>query len=638
MTQASPFPSGDRFYETIVHSLGGIVWAANPETFQFTFVSEQAGRILGYPVREWLDPGFWRRHTHPDDIERCTAFCRDATLNGRDHTFEYRMLAADGRVVWLRDIVTVRTEANATVRLVGIMLDITEAKGREEEQRETHALYRFLAENTNDVITLQDLEGRIVYASASYVRMFGRTSETGFDLVHPDDLETIRGSWERVVRGETMSASFRCIHPDGFWLWVESRGWLTDYHGAPHVLAVTRDLTDRRRLENELRQAQKMEAIGLLAGGVAHDFNNLLTVILGYAELLGELVKEPRTHAVVEEIRHACDRAVVLTQQLLAFSRKQVLNPAVIDLNEVIGDVVRMLSRIIGESIQVTVTTAGAVPPVLVDAGQVHQVVTNLAVNARDAMPAGGRLTIETSALRTPAADAPPELPPGRYAIVSVTDTGSGIEPSVLPRIFEPFFTTKEPGKGTGLGLSTAYGIMKQSGGHIDVRSKVGAGTTFTLYFPETSLAPSSSPPQEKPAAPAAPAGELVLLVEDEDQVRSLVARALEKDGYRVRSAGSGREALEVARATREPFALVVTDVVMPGMSGPEMIRRLETLRPGLRVLYISGYAGDSVLREGVSEPGMGFLQKPFAAKHFLRKVRQLIDEHREAPAPGDTT
>jgi len=630
----SPFASGDRFYETIVHSLGGIVWAADPLTFQFTFVSEQAERILGYPIREWLeDPRFWRRHTHPDDVERCTAFCRDATRHGRDHTFEYRMHAADGRVVWLRDIVTVKAEPDGSVQLVGIMLDITEQKSGEEEQRETDELYRFLADNTNDVITLYDLSARRVFASPSFGRTFGLVPEATFGGIHPEDLGAVREAWERVLGGDTMSVAFRHIHADGAWRWVEARGSMVDYRGEPHVLAVTRDLTERKRLEDQLRQAQKMEAIGLLAGGVAHDFNNLLTVILGYAELLGDMVREPRNRDIVDEIRQACDRAVVLTQQLLAFSRKQVLHPAVIDLDQAIRDLVKMLGRIIGESIELAVTTSGGVPKVLADPGQVQQVVTNLAVNARDAMPAGGRLTIETSATSVSARDGREELPPGRYAVVSISDTGTGVPPEMLARIFEPFYTTKEPGKGTGLGLSTAYGIMKQSGGHIDVRSPPGAGTTFTLYFPETAIAADAVPPLEKPAAERGT--ELVVLVEDEEHVRGLVTRALERGGYRVRSAGSGTEAIDIVRAIGEPIALLVTDVVMPGMSGPQLVHRLEALSPNLRVLYISGYAGDSVLRDGGIETGTGFLQKPFTTKAFLRKVRDVIDAAAEAPPTG---
>jgi len=638
MTHLSvPFAEG-RFFETIVHSLGGIVWAAHPETFQFTFVSAQAERVLGYPVSQWLeDPAFWRAHTHPDDVERCTAYCRDATQAGRDHTFEYRMLAADGRIVWLRDVVTVLTDAAAATQLVGIMLDITEQKQREAEQRDRDELYRVLADNTSDVITLYDLGATRVYASPSFARTFGCVPDAAFDGVHAEDLAIVRREFHNALEnGTTSSVAFRHRHGDGSWRWAEARGSRVEYHGEPHILAVTRDITERRRLEEQLRQAQKLEAIGLLAGGVAHDFNNLLTVILGYAELLAELVKDSKTHVVAAEIRHACDRAVVLTQQLLAFSRKQVLHPTVIDLNAVIRDLMNMLGRIIGETIELKVTTSGAVPPVLADAGQVQQVVTNLAVNARDAMPAGGRITIETSSLRVSTPDGRGELPAGHYAVVTVSDTGTGVPPEILARIFEPFFTTKEPGKGTGLGLSTVYGIMKQSGGHIEARSEPGAGTVFTLYFPETAIPRVVASATEKGSADEG--HELVLLVEDEDQVRSLVGRALEKGGYRVKPASSGTEALEIARAIREPIALLVTDVVMPGMSGPELVRRLEQTCPDLKVLYISGYAGDSLLRDGVSETGFGFLQKPFTAKVLLRKVRQLIDEPRGASRAGDAS
>ncbi|HXE81126.1 MAG TPA: PAS domain-containing protein [Vicinamibacterales bacterium] len=624
---ASPTASGGGFYEAIVHSLGGIVWAADPATFQFSFVSEQAERILGYPVREWLeDEQFWQRHTHPDDVERCTAFWRDAALHGQDQTFEYRMLAADGRVVWLRDTVTVQADEEG-LRLVGIMLDITEEKRREEAQRETDELYRFLTDHTSDVITLYDLNGRRVYASPSFERTFGLVPGTAFAGVHPDDRSAVLEAFKRVLEsGITRTVTFRHSHADGSWRWCEAHGTMVPYRGEPHVLAVTREITERRRLEDQLRQAQKLEAIGLLAGGVAHDFNNLLTVILCSAELLAvQLAKDPLAHEVVEEIREACDRAVTLTQQLLAFSRKQVLHPTVIDLDEVIRNLAKMLRRVIGETIELDVRTSGALPPVLADAGQVQQVVTNLALNARDAMPNGGRLTIETSARRLAAGEVGEDLPPGTYAVVTVTDTGTGMTPEVLARAFEPFFTTKEPGKGTGLGLSTAYGIMKQSGGHIEMRSEPGVGSTFTLYFPETKEPPAAVAPEEKDAAERGT--ELVLLVEDEEQVRSLVARALQWSGYRVRAAANGREALELVREESDRVALVVTDVVMPGMSGPEMVRRLRESRPDLRVLYISGYAGDSFLRDRPEE-GTGFLQKPFTTRRLLRRVRDMIDDH----------
>ena len=635
--QSSPAPSASgRFYETIVHSLGGIVWEANPTTFQFTFVSEQAERILGYPIREWLDdPEFWRRHTHPDDVDWCTAYCVDSTRHGRNHTFEYRMIAKDGQIVWLRDVVTVRTEPDGSKRMLGVMLDISEMKRAEDARAESDALYRFLTEHSDDLITLYTLDQQRVYVSPSCTRVLGFVPEKVFAGVHPDDREAAAKAWERTAAGEQAFVTFRHAHADGGWRWLEASGQLVQYRGAPHLLAVTRDVTERKRLEDQLRQAQKMEAVGQLAGGIAHDFNNLLTVIRGYAELLAEHDQQSADESDIEEIRRACDRAVMLTQQLLAFSRKQVLHPQVLDLDAVVADIVKMLGRIIGETIALTIDTSAPVPAILADRGQVQQVIVNLAVNARDAMPFGGTLTIRSTTAEI-AASSSQELTPGRYAVLSIVDTGSGIPPEILPRIFEPFFTTKEPGKGTGLGLSTAYGIMKQSGGHIEAESVVGGGTTVRLYFPE---ATQPAVVEQAVGRPIATAGtETVLLVEDEAPVRELLVRALHAKGYDVHMASHGGDALELCGRARPELDLLVTDVVMPGMSGPELVRRLESIYPGLKVLYISGYAGEAIQKHGITEFGItefgiGFMQKPFTVAEFLTKVRDMLDARDDAPS-----
>jgi two-component system, cell cycle sensor histidine kinase and response regulator CckA len=632
----APSSDTERFYATIVHSLGGIVWEADPTTFHFTFVSEQAERILGYPVREWLDdPEFWRRHTHSDDVDWCTAFCVDSTRSGRDHTFEYRMIAKDGGIVWLRDVVTVKTEPDGSKRMLGVMFDISDLKRAEEARLESEALYRFLTEHSNDVITLYTLDRLRVFASPSFTRVLGSVPENVLGGVHPDDRDATLKAWERTTAGEQAFVTFRHAHTDGGWRWLEASSQLVQYRGTPHVLAVTRDVTERKRLEDQLRQAQKMEAVGQLAGGIAHDFNNLLTVIRGYAELLAEHDQQKADESDIEEIRRACDRAVMLTQQLLAFSRKQVLHPHVLDLNAVVSDIVTMLGRIIGETITLAIDTSARVPPILADRGQVQQVIVNLAVNARDAMPFGGILTIKSTTTEI-AASSSQELTPGRYAELSIVDTGSGISPEILPRIFEPFFTTKEPGKGTGLGLSTVYGIMKQSGGHLAVESVVGGGTTFTLYFPE---ATQPAAVEHAVARPMATSGtETLLLVEDEAPVRELLVRALQGKGYDVHMASHGAEAVELCGRVRPQIDLLITDVVMPGMSGPELVRRLESIYSGLRVLYMSGYAGEAIQRHGINEFGItefgiSFMQKPFTVVEFLTKVRDVLEARDERPS-----
>jgi two-component system, cell cycle sensor histidine kinase and response regulator CckA len=385
-----------------------------------------------------------------------------------------------------------------------------------------------------------------------------------------------------------------------------------------------RDVTEFKRLQEQYRQAQKMEAVGQLAAGVAHDFNNLLTVIGGYSSLLLEsLPADDKHREAAAEIREAGERAARLTGQLLAFSRQQVLDPVVLDLNEVAGHAGRLLERLIGEGVRVVLDLDRHLGKVRADAGQIEQVLMNLAVNARDAMPAGGRLTIATSNADLPAGVN--GLPPGRYARLAVSDTGHGMPPDVLARVFEPFFTTKEAGKGTGLGLSTVFGIVAQSGGHVTVSSAIGAGTTFEIFLPTT--ASSSEEPSGIKSQLVRPARgtETVLLVEDDPYVRQFAAVALQMQGYTVVEAGTGAEAMAAAEAHADAIHIVVTDVVMPEMGGRQLTDALRGRRPGLKVLFVSGYPEDAVAQFGVAA-GDQFLHKPFAPLALARKVRAVLD------------
>lgn len=401
--------------------------------------------------------------------------------------------------------------------------------------------------------------------------------------------------------------------------------------GQRSILTVTKDLTEYRKLEQQLRLSQRMEAIGRLAGGVAHDFNNLLTVILGSClQLLGALETSDPRRLLVEEIQQAGDRAGILTRQLLAFGRRQVLAPKLMDLNEVVRNAETILRRLVGENIDLVSVLSPEVPPVQIDPGQVEQVILNLAVNARDAMPNGGKLTIETASadLDESYASAHPPLQPGSYIMLAVSDTGCGISAEIQAHIFEPFFTTKSAGQGTGLGLAMVYGIVKQSGGYIWVYSEVGHGTTFKIYLPSAGQGgqPESTEEVVPPARKASPGGETVLVVEDEDAVRRLVGRTLAAGGYRHLEARNGEEALEICAKSGEMVHLLVTDVVMPRMSGPELAKRLQVFYPELRTLYVSGYAAEAVVHHGVLKRGVSFLQKPFTPDGLLRKMREVID------------
>ncbi|HSE50534.1 MAG TPA: ATP-binding protein [Terriglobales bacterium] len=392
---------------------------------------------------------------------------------------------------------------------------------------------------------------------------------------------------------------------------------------------IAEDVTERRVFEEQLRQSQKMEAIGRLAGGVAHDFNNLLTVIKGYAELLldGYGGADPR-RGELDEIRKAADRAGALTRQLLAFSRQQVLAPKTLNLNQVVRSMEALLRRLLGESIELSITLGHDAGQLRADPGQLEQVLMNLAINARDAMPRGGKLTISTANVEIDElyAREHPSIAPGRYVQLAVSDTGVGMDDETRNRIFEPFFTTKEMGKGTGLGLSTVYGIVKQSGGDIWVSSEIGAGTTFTVCLPRVDAPPEVTPGQGTPVAHRAPHTATVLLVEDEAGVRALVRKFLERSGYFVLEASNPHDALATAQRHPGAIDLLLTDVVLPRMSGSELSQRLQELRPGTRVLFMSGYTDDAIVHHGVLSAGATFVQKPFTADALTHKLREILE------------
>jgi signal transduction histidine kinase/ActR/RegA family two-component response regulator len=398
--------------------------------------------------------------------------------------------------------------------------------------------------------------------------------------------------------------------------------------------ALANDITERTRLEEQLRQSQKMEAIGQLAGGVAHDFNNLLTVITGYTDMLldGLEPADPR-FAPLEEIRKAGDRASSLTHQLLAFSRKQILEPKILDLNAEVADIEKMLRRVIGEHIDLVTILKGDLRPVKADPSQIHGAILNLAVNARDAMPRGGKLTIETANVNLDETYAAThmEVQPGPYVMLAVTDTGCGMHPETLARLFEPFFTTKEVGKGTGMGLATVYGIVKQSGGSIHVYSEPGQGTVFKIYLPSMGEDLSCEPAPE-PAVEAPRGTETVLVVEDEEAVRGLTCEALQTSGYTVLEACRGEEAIRLCQQSEKPIHLLLTDVIMPQMSGPELATRINDLCPALKVLFVSGYTDHAIVRHGMLNRDTSFLQKPFSPAELARKVRQVLDEPAACP------
>ena len=452
-----------------------------------------------------------------------------------------------------------------------------------------------------------------------------------FALVHPDDraaVEAVRDA--AVAGGSPLDIEHRVVRSDGTLRWVHERAAIVqDPQGRPlRLVGTVQDITERRLLEDQLRQSQKMEAIGRLAGGIAHDLNNALTAIAGYAELaLGELASDHAARADVEEIRRATERAGSVTRQLLAFSRKQLLQRRVFDLNETIAGIARLLSRLLGAGVEVQTRLDGSPLPVLGDPGQIEQAVINLAVNARDAMPTGGRLTLATARETVDEAFTRRHVPmtPGDYVVLRVSDSGHGMPRETQAHIFEPFFTTKEVGKGTGLGLSMVYGTLKQTGGFIFVDSEVDRGTTFRLYFPPAAPPPPTAGEAQQRRVREREGQETLLIVEDEPSVRNMVVSALRHDGYRLLLAGSAEEALTVADAHDGPIDLLLTDAMMPGKSGVELANLMAVRRPSTPVIVMSGYTDETLDVPGMKDP-IALLQKPFSPRELRRRIKEALE------------
>ena len=617
----------------LIESIPALVW-----------VYDAAGRPLLHNHRwyeytgqrpEDIAANRWHEALHPDDAAGAVTAWDRCKASGEPYATEYRIRRTDGAYRWFLSQGTAVMGPAGIEKWVGICTDIDDRKRAEDALR--------LRDRAIQAISLGVLitdpsqpDNPIIYVSPGFERLTGYECKEvlgrncRFLQGKDTDPAVVARLQVAIQAAEPCSVEFLNYRKDGTPFWNElSISPVRDMAGRlTHFVGVQADVTGRRKLEEQFHQAQKMEAVGQLAGGVAHDFNNLLTVISGYSELLlGMLPANDPKRQAIKAISEAGARAAGLTRQLLFFSRQAVLETKVLDLNDLVKETEKLLGRMIGEDILLTAVLDPKISRVRVDPGQIGQVLMNLAVNARDAMPQGGKLTIETVDIQLDEAYAAQhsDCKPGHYVKLAVSDNGCGMTADVKAHVFEPFFTTKGPGKGTGLGLATVYGIVKQSGGSIDLYTEPGLGTTFKIYLPAVTD-PIRPLGRDQRAAKVIGGTETILVVEDEDAVRAIALLALQSQGYTVLHAESGKRALAIIDKHQGRLNLLVTDVVMPGLSGRELAETLGVRYPGLRVLYLSGYTDDSVIRHGILQAEVAFLQKPYTPLELARKVREVLD------------
>ena len=654
-----------------------MIWVSGLDT-GCTFFNKPWLEFTGRTLEQEMGNG-WSEGVHPEDRQNCLDIHLAAFEARKPFRTEYRLRRGDDAYRWILDTGVARTEADGSFAgYIGSCIDISERKEAEEYRRQANerledrveqrrrelstaatALqagaqerlaeitrrrqaqcdlekserrYRLLFDNNPQPMWVYDCKTLAFLAvNNAAIRSYGYTREEFLGMAIKD----IRPAEDVPALLEDIRKANTDLHTDGPWRHKKKDGTILVVEISSHLIqfgeqdarfVMVTDITERKKLEEQFRQAQRLESIGRLTGGVAHDFNNLLIVINGYSQML--LKGLPEDHAMREgltQIGEAGKRGGALTKQLLACSRKQVLKPIVLNLNQEVADTKKMLQRLIGEDIDLVTRLAPALGNTLADDSQLQQVIMNLAVNARDALPNGGTLLIETANVTfdEPYCEAHPDAHPGSYVMLGVTDNGAGMTPEVRERLFEPFFTTKPPGAGTGLGLATVHGIVKQNSGWIRVHSEVGRGTTFKIYLPQVdALLPDSRPVSKRELR----GNETILLVEDQPEVRAFALVALQHYGYTVYSAGSGDEAVAFCRQFTEPLHLLLTDVVMAGMNGPELAKEMATLRPGLRVLFMSGYTDNVISHQGVLHQDVAYVQKPFTAESLAEKIRAAFD------------
>jgi PAS domain S-box-containing protein len=626
-------PHQQRLLLSLLDNIPGMVYRGMPD-WSLSFVGSEVERLTGYTPGEILGkPMAWRGLIHPDDfrsVQETILSCvrrREPILR-----MEYRIVRKDGEYRWINDRrQMIYDQGGRLLCIDGLCMDISEQKRSEEERRRLAAAVEYAA----DAIMVTDAEWVVQYVNPAFEKVTGYAKEEVLGrnpYILAADGETIRVYLEiedKIRSGSPWKGRLKNKRKDGILLEQDIViSPIRDPAGkvVNHVLAA-RDITREALLQKQAQTAQRMEAVGTLAGGIAHDFNNALTGIIGFADLLRmRLGKEPKLQEDVDEILKCAERASTLTRQLLAFARRQVIEPVSLEINTVVRDLSRLMKKVSGEQIEVRTRLTEGIPPIFADRGQLEQVLLNLCLNSRDAMPGGGEFLVSADAVvwEEERVEDQAVMPAGQYVLLAVADNGSGMDDATRKRAFEPYFTTKAPGKGTGLGLSMVYGIVKQNKGFIFLDTRPGGGTTFRIYFPASEAV--SEEKEEKKEAGVKGGAETILLAEDEEAIRNLAERSLRGYGYEVLVAGDGVEAVALCEAHPE-IAIAVLDVVMPRMGGKEALDAMRRLRPDLKALFTSGYSTDRIHESFVLLPGIEFLPKPYGPASLARRVREVLDK-----------
>ena len=632
---------GDARFERITAHLPGMIYqfVRNADgSFELPFVSAGSKELFGVAPEDIRHLGLSLvDRVHPDDRASWDASVAESAATLSDWHWTGRVVLPSGETKWVEGASRPKAGADGRVVWDGMLMDVSKRRRAEQSLEESEQRYRSLFDHHPDSVFVLDRNGVFVSANPACEVISGYSpsellGRSFVPLVLPELLEVTTAHFEHALAGTANSFETAIRHKSGRRVDLDVTNVPVVVGGqVGGVFGIARDLTPQRELEAKLRQAEKMEAVGRLAGGVAHDFNNMLTVITSYSQFAASRVQhDPVAMAEIQQVLDAAKRAAELTKQLLAFGRQQMLRPRWLDVNAEITRVTEMLRRVIGEDITVLTEFEPTLWPAMADPGQLEQVLVNLAVNARDAMPNGGTLRFQTANVTADQIGerVHPDVVPDRYISLVVEDTGTGIDPAVLPKIFDPFVTTKGPGRGTGLGLATVYGIVEQSGGHIFVTSTPAAGSRFTVLLPRADQG------HDHRAGTASTVHrsvgrEAILVVEDEDAVRTVVRRMLAMQGYDVIEAANGTEAVQALEAREGRVDLLVVDAVMPGQNGRAVVEQLSARWPGLRVMFMSGYTDDEILRRGLMQPGVAFLSKPFTPERLANAVREALDERR---------